>query len=194
MRRYLRHQSRRAAQLHVLAWIMEEDRARKLQPPGFGDLPAQALEQDVLVDRDEEVGEVALQIPGRPLPVLGDRTHLVLEQACGVERAAARDAGAAGDVERGVEARRDAVVQQVVRDPVGEGRCPHLAGLGPRDDEAGAAARPPGAGGELLVQRPEVCLCALFKCEGAGAVALAAAAVEPRLNQLLERVGCPIGA
>jgi hypothetical protein len=146
---------RGAAHLDVLARIVEQDRAAS-QPEGLGDAALEQAAEDPLVDRDEEVGDVALEVEGAARPVGGDRAHLVLEAARGVERAAALDAGAAVGDEGALEARADAVVEQVVRHAVGERRRPDLARLGAVDDEADRAPGPVGAGGEALVQVDEL--------------------------------------
>jgi hypothetical protein len=168
------------------ARVVEEDGARELAPEGLRDPALEQAAEDPLVDRDEEVGDVALEVEGRPrqLRVI-ERT--LLEAARGVERAAALDAGAAVGDEGALEARADAVVEQVVRDAVGERRRPDLARLRAVDDEADRAAGPVGAAGEALVQLDQVRLVVGLEGERARRGALGAPAVEVGLQQLGKR-------
>ena len=187
VRRHARQQLGRAAQLVVLAWVVKQDRFGQAQPPRLadarGDLPA----QHVLVDGDEEVGQVALEIERWPCPVLRDATDLRLEAFGRVHRAAPGDAGAGVLDERSVKARRDFVVQQVVHDPITEIGRPHLACFRARDDKADRAAGLIRAVLQLVVQFDQVALQVLLKHQGAGGIAFAAAAVEICDGQLLER-------
>jgi hypothetical protein len=73
---------------------VEEDLHREVEPERLGDLRGEQLRQDALVDRDEEVGDVALQVERRRCQLLRDRADLLLEALGGVARAAPLDAGA----------------------------------------------------------------------------------------------------
>jgi hypothetical protein len=117
----------------------------------------------------------------------------VLEPPSGVERAAALDAGAGVGDEGPLEARADAVVEQVVRDAIVERRRPDLARLRPVDDEADRPAGPVGAAGEALVEADELLLERRLEGHGAGRGALGAPAVEVRRQQVGQRTAVPGG-
>src|SRR5258708_32540825 len=84
-----------ASELAAGARVVEEDELGEAQPPGIADPRGEQVAQNLLVDRHEEVGEVAFEIERMPRPVLRDRADCRLEAARRVERAAAGDAGAA---------------------------------------------------------------------------------------------------
>src|SRR5258708_28704411 len=127
--RYQCHARRRAVEDGAIARIMEQDLAGELQPPRLGNFPGEQLEHNALVDRHEEVGEVALQIERWPVPVARDTADLVLDTIRGVKRAASGNAGAAVGDECVFESPADFSVQQMMNNAIAELGGPNFPGL-----------------------------------------------------------------
>ncbi|MCY1547446.1 hypothetical protein D9M68_835100 [compost metagenome] len=99
---------------------MPEDLQGERLPVRLRDPRDQLLLEHALVEADEKIGQVALAIVGRALPVLGDAAHLLFQAPGGIECAAALDAGARVGDEAALDARADVVVEHVVDDAIRE--------------------------------------------------------------------------
>ncbi len=149
----LRHpveQVRRTAIAVVFPWVMHQHLQGKLPEPRIVDPFGQLPSKHALVDRHEEIGQVALEVEARPRPVLRLAADLRFHSLAGVQRAAPWDTGAAVRYEAALDGGADAVVQQVVNDAVAEVGGPHLAGLWPGYHKADRSARPVGASLEIV--------------------------------------------
>ncbi len=173
-------------EFEVGSWIVHQHELGQRSPEGLGDLGEQQLAQNLLVDRDEEVREVALQVKRGPRPVLCDASDLRLEALRRVERAATSNACTRVCNERPLETRRNVVVQQVMDYPIAEVCGPYFAGLRTRDHEADRAAGRIAAVGQLVVQAPEIALQIRLESQRAGAVALRAPTIEIGLGEFGE--------
>ncbi|KMR58052.1 hypothetical protein EY06_15130, partial [Staphylococcus aureus] len=80
----------------------------------------------------------------------------------------------------------DTVVEQVVHDPVAEVGGPHLARLGPGDDETDGAPRSILATDQLIKELGQIALQVELESQGAGTVSLGAAAIEICMHQFFE--------
>lgn len=128
-----------------MARVVEQDGLRQCHPERFVDLAGKQIPHDVLVDADEEVGQVALEVVRWSAPVLSNAAYLGLEALGGVQRAASGNASTAVGDEAGMEALGNPVVQDVVYDAIAEGGGPDFARLRAGDGKADAAAGRVGA-------------------------------------------------
>lgn len=172
-----------ATVLVIFPGIVEEHLVGKPHPPGIRNALGEQLADDVLVNADEEIRQVHFQVEGALIPVLGNAPDLRLEAFGAVKCPSSRDARAAIGDERGIERRRDSLVEQMMDDPIAKLCRPYLARLRPGDDEANAFSWVIRAVQKLFVQLDEIALKILFESERTVGIAFVASAVSVCLCQ-----------